>query len=90
MSPFRKNDKIKFTSEEEEILIDFIKNNEILYNVRHKRYRDADAKNRLWLRLARKIGKDGELSNVYMNNIFHFTIEMTFGFISDEAGSLLS
>lgn len=52
--------KIKFTLEEEEKIIDYVKSNEILYNVRHKSFRDSEAKNRLWLHLANEMNIDGE------------------------------
>lgn len=57
-----KKTKVKFTAEDEETLIDFVKSNEILYNAHHKKYRDSEAKNRLWLQLAQKIDKDGMYS----------------------------
>ena len=51
--------KVKFTDTEEEKMIDFVKMNEILYNVKHAKFRDTEAKNRLWLSLATELGKDG-------------------------------
>lgn len=51
---------MKFSDEEEEQIIDFVKNHEILYNVRSKSFRDSEAKNRLWLQLGVKLGKEGK------------------------------
>lgn len=50
----------KFTTQEEEMIIDFVKSNELIYNIEHKDYRQSEMKNRLWNELAQKIGKDGE------------------------------
>lgn len=47
--------KGKFSVEDEEKIIDFVKSNEILYNVKHKKFRDAVAKHRLWLKLEWKV-----------------------------------
>lgn len=46
------NKKIKFSLCDEERIIDFVKNHEILFNVRHPKFRDSEGKNRLWLQLA--------------------------------------
>lgn len=54
--------KLKFTLEEEEKIVDFVKNNEVLFNVRHKAFRDAELKNRLWLELANELHVDSEFS----------------------------
>lgn len=51
--------KVKFTDEEEETIINFVKLNEVLYNAKHKNFRDAEQKNRLWLRLASELNRDG-------------------------------
>lgn len=57
--------QIKFTSEDEERIIEFVKSNELIYNVQHKNYRDSEMKNRLWTEFAQKIGKDGNLRSNY-------------------------
>lgn len=59
--------KIKFSLEEEEKIIDFVKSNEILYNVKHKQFRDTEAKNRLWLQLAGDLRMDGS----YFHKVAH-------------------
>ena len=46
------NKKNKLSLFDEEKIIDFEKNNEILCNFRHAKFRDSEAKNRLWLKLA--------------------------------------
>lgn len=61
--------KVKFSLEDEEKLIEFVKNNEILYNVRNKKFRDTEAKNRLWLELATEMGLEGEYLSSCMNFI---------------------
>lgn len=54
------SNKVKFSYEEEEKIIDFVKNYEILFNVRHQNFRDSEKKNRLWLKLAGEMDKDSE------------------------------
>lgn len=39
---------ISFNPEEDEILIDFVKSNEILYNCKLQEYKNSFAKNKLW------------------------------------------
>lgn len=51
--------KVKFTAEDEEKIIDFVKSNEIIYNVKHKKFRDTESKNRLWLTVANDLGIEG-------------------------------
>ena len=51
--------KVKFSLADEEQIIDFVKSNEVLYNVKHKHFRDSEAKNRLWKQLGEAFGKDG-------------------------------
>lgn len=50
---------VKFTAEDEEKIIDFVKSNEVLFNVKHQKFRDRECKNRLWLRLANEMNVDG-------------------------------
>lgn len=61
--------KVKFTAEDEEKIIDFVKTNEILYNVKHKKFRDSEAKNRLWLKLATdmNMSSDGSYFNIILS-----------------------
>lgn len=66
--------KGKFSKEEEERVIDFVKSNEILFNVKHTKFRDAEAKNRLWLSLAKELNKDGVYSFVYCLQIREFNL----------------
>ncbi|XP_011177194.1 uncharacterized protein LOC105208837 [Zeugodacus cucurbitae] len=47
--------KIKFTAEDEEKIIDFVRNHEILYNKRHKEFRDVEKKQCLWLEIAEQL-----------------------------------
>uniref|UniRef100_A0A034VDA4 MADF domain-containing protein n=1 Tax=Bactrocera dorsalis TaxID=27457 RepID=A0A034VDA4_BACDO len=47
--------KIKFTTEDVEKIIDFVRNHEILYNKRHKDFRDREKKQRLWLEIAEQL-----------------------------------
>lgn len=55
----------KFSNEDEEKIIEFVKSNEILYNVRHKKFRDTEAKNRLWLQLSKDMNVDGLFFHIY-------------------------
>lgn len=58
--------KNKFTLEEEEKVIEFVKCNDMLFDVRNKKFRDSEAKNRLWLELANEMNKDGK-SIIFLN-----------------------
>lgn len=58
----------KFTAEDEEKIIDFVKSNEIIYNVKHKKFRDTESKNRLWLTLANDLGMEGLY---FLINVIH-------------------
>lgn len=55
----KNKEKVKFTDEEEEKIIDFVKSHEILYNAKHKNFRDSEAKNRLWQRLGTELNQNG-------------------------------
>lgn len=50
----------KFTTADDEAIIEFVRTRECLYNVRHARFRDRHVKNRLWKELGAKMNKDGE------------------------------
>ena len=54
-----------WTSEEEEVLIDFVKNHEILYNVKLKEYRQLTAKHILWKEIGDLLNKPG----MYINTL---------------------
>lgn len=58
--------KNKFTLEEEEKVIEFVKCNDMLFDVRNKKFCDSEAKNRLWLELANEMNKDGK-SIIFLN-----------------------
>ncbi|GFX43081.1 uncharacterized protein TNCV_2711251 [Trichonephila clavipes] len=45
--------------EEDEILIDFVRNHELLYNIRHPDYRKAQAKQHLWESIGTILEKSG-------------------------------
>ncbi|GFW34703.1 uncharacterized protein TNCV_953311 [Trichonephila clavipes] len=45
--------------EEDEILIDFVRNHELLYNIRHPDYRKAQAKQHLWESIGTTLEKSG-------------------------------
>lgn len=51
--------KTYFSAEDKQKLIDFVKFHEILYNVKHKDFRNTGKKNRLWLKLSTDLGTDG-------------------------------
>lgn len=51
--------KVKFTPDDEEKIISFVKSYEILYDVKHKKFRDTEAKNHLWSQLANDLKCDG-------------------------------
>lgn len=50
----------RFTAEEDEKIIDLVRENECLYNLAHKMYKNNDFKHRLWCELADKLNRDGE------------------------------
>lgn len=66
--------KTKFMLEDEEKIIDFVKSNEILYNVKHNKFRDSEAKNRLWLKLAESMELDGKFFQLFPFVSFHYFI----------------
>lgn len=70
--------KVKFTDEEEERIIDFVKTNEVLFNVKHAKFRDSEAKNRLWLSLAKELNKE----YVFICILFLYRVEIFIEFIS--------
>ncbi|XP_053621174.1 uncharacterized protein LOC128681372 [Plodia interpunctella] len=49
--------KVVWTSDEDEILIKFVRGHDILYNVRHKNYRQTNAKRKLWREVGKTINK---------------------------------
>lgn len=52
--------KQTFSAEDEEKLIEFVKSNDLIYNIQHQDYRNSTKKQRLWTEFAQTIGKDGE------------------------------
>lgn len=50
----------RFTSEEDEQIIDLVRSNECLFNIADKQYKNNDRKHRLWTELAAKQNRDGE------------------------------
>ena len=56
--------KVKFTLDDEEKIINFVRSHEILYNVKNKKFRDSEAKNHLWLRLAKDLKCDGSYFHI--------------------------
>lgn len=78
--------KLKFSVEEEEKIIDFVKNNEILYNAKHKQFRETERKNFLWLQLAKDLKMDGLYSTLMYIHLIHtyliVSITTMFFFIS--------
>lgn len=63
--------KTKITQEDEEKIIDFVKLNEVLYNVKHKDFRNTEKRNQLWLKLANEINIDG----LYLYNFWSIVLE---------------
>lgn len=53
--------KIDFTLEKEESLINFVKENEPLFNPRHELYRNRIHRDNLWLEISLVLEKSGEL-----------------------------
>lgn len=63
-SPERKEKKEKFlnfTDEQEEELVEWLKNHEIFYNKALKTYKDTKMKQRLWSDKAKEMGLEGML-----------------------------
>lgn len=67
--------KTKFSFEEEEKIINFVKHHEILYNVRNKSFRDSEAKNRLWLELAEE---ELEHEGIYVSSVIITSIDIIY------------
>lgn len=51
--------KTSFSFKNEMKIIDFVKHNDVLYNVNHENFRDTEEKNRLWLNLANELNAEG-------------------------------
>jgi hypothetical protein len=47
-------------SSEDELVIDFVKNHEMLYNVKSKEYRQAQLKQNLWCEIGGTLNKTGK------------------------------
>lgn len=60
MDKQKKKEEFKFSVEQREQLIDFVKEHEQLYKVQHREYKDAEAKERLWKEIGRILNKDCE------------------------------
>lgn len=50
------NRSVVWTLEQDEMLIDFVKNHELLYNVKCKDYRKTQTKLHLWKKIANILG----------------------------------
>lgn len=50
---------VTWTYENDEELIDFVKNHEALYNIKSKEYRQAQLKQNLWNKIGIKLLKSG-------------------------------
>ncbi|GFQ77423.1 uncharacterized protein TNCT_567901 [Trichonephila clavata] len=50
---------IFWTPEQDEILIDFVRNHDVLYNIRHPDYRKVQAKQHLWESIGTTLEKSG-------------------------------
>lgn len=56
-----KDSQRRFTAEEDEEIIDFVRTNNCLHDISHKQFKNNDHKHRLWIELAAKQNRDGEL-----------------------------
>lgn len=54
-----------WSSEDDEILIDFVRVHEILYNVKHKDYRQTQMKQKLWCEVGEILNKTGMYNGNY-------------------------
>lgn len=50
----------KFSPEEEERLVDLVREHPPLYKVKSRSYRDSIVKNNIWKKIAQELGKSGE------------------------------
>lgn len=62
--------KTAFDLQDEEKLIEFVKSNELIYNVQHPMYRNSSMKQRLWNEFASSIEKDGEFIIIHTLDIY--------------------
>lgn len=76
-----KSAKIKVSPEQEEQIIEFVKSNEVIYNVKHKQFRDSEMKNRLWLKLSQEMNLEGNFNNFILLCVFYIWIDCI-GFFS--------
>lgn len=63
----------RFTSEQDEQIIDLVRNNDCFHKVSDKQFKNNDHKHRLWSELAAKQNRDGE-SSLESCFIFFFQI----------------
>lgn len=49
-----------WSAEQDEVLIDFVRGNESLYNIKSKEYRNSQAKQRLWHEIGEILKRTGK------------------------------
>lgn len=59
-----KKQKSVWTVEEEEILIDLVKINEVLYNAKLKEYRNTELKASIWTGIGEQLKKSGKVKKI--------------------------
>lgn len=80
------SDKVRFSPDEDDIIIEFVRKNPCLYN---KRIHDKQLKIRLWKDLADKLNKDGECVVVAESShvlVLHFYLYTCRQFCNQEMG----
>lgn len=52
--------RLEFTKEEEEQIIDFVKQNPLLYDLRNPNYKNRTSRDKLWNDIATSLNKSGK------------------------------
>ncbi|KAL1493967.1 hypothetical protein ABEB36_009646 [Hypothenemus hampei] len=63
-------ERVNWSSEDDEILIDFIRNHEGLYNIKSAEYRNMQEKQRLWHEIGSKLRTDCSKRWAYMRDYY--------------------
>ncbi len=63
---------VRFSAADDEILIDYIQNNAILYDLKHLEFKNTLKKDLLWDEVRKLIKKEGNRNNFITKVLVHF------------------
>ena len=61
-----KSSTTKFSPDEDEILIEFVQNHEILYNLKDPDFKNTLKKDLIWIEAGLILNKEGEWNNIFI------------------------